>query len=184
MQSSMVKKMLLFARFDFLGGEFDVSSAQRIYEATQVLSTIDSGGSASFFFGNGFGANVDLSLTNDSAISSSQVVVERVRNIHFLFFSLLLKYGALGLLLIYFGLIVFIVKIHTKLRSRYENNSMKLVFKVLALYSIIIIIDGQISAGHLLSNPFFCFSLILSWRIANEFKNITVGHNALNSVNG
>ena len=125
-----------------------------------------------------------MSLTNDSAISSSQVVVERVRNIHFLFFSLLLKYGALGLLLIYFGLIVFIVKIHTKLRSRYENNSMKLVFKVLALYSIIIIIDGQISAGHLLSNPFFCFSLILSWRIANEFKNITVGHNALNSVNG
>lgn len=169
-QTGAYQKLLLFTRYDFFSGDFDISSAQRIYEATRVLLLIDNGGIYSLLFGNGFGANIDLFYSEDSAVLESQKNVESVRNIHFLFFYILLKFGLFILIPLFSYFLYCIVKFRRNFYSLPVDNSLNLAFRILVVYTIIIIVDGQVSAGHLLSNPLFIFSLVLAMRI------IRIGH--------
>jgi hypothetical protein len=169
-QTGAYQKLLLFIRYDFFSGDFDISSAQRIYEATRVLLLIENGGINSLLFGNGFGANIDLFYSNDSAVLEIQKNIESVRNIHFLFFYVLLKFGLFTLIPLLSYFFYCIVKFRSNFYDLPVGNSLNLVFRVLVVYTIIIIVDGQVSAGHLLSNPLFIFSLVLAMRI------IRIGH--------
>ena len=101
-------------------------------------------------FGNGFGATLDLSGTNDVAVKGSNTDLSEIRHIHIGFFAVLHRFGVLGLLIY----LIFIFKLIRSCRN-VLNNSNNYALTLSALYAIIIIFDSFISFPHMMSNFMF-----------------------------
>ena len=140
-----------FRHADFNDFNFtDLSTEQRIYEASSVLKEFTDSNVYTNLFGNGFGATLDLSDTNDVAIKGSYTDLSEIRHIHIGFFAVLHRFGVLGVLLY----LIFISKLIRSCRN-VLNNSNNYALTLSALYAIIIIFDSFISFPHMMSNFMF-----------------------------
>lgn len=172
-ETGLYRKTIAFISLsDFGNQSFDLSTAQRILEASMVIELLTSSGPGALLFGHGLGAFIDLSSTLDPAVAKTHENLSEVRNIHFMFFYLLLKFGLLGVIGVY-GLLYFYCK--AAYFAFYEIGSVSRrqdsIVKALILYSLIIIIDGQVSAGHLMSNPLFIAAAVLSYKAMKSRDN-------------
>lgn len=161
-QSVAIRKTAVFIQqLDLEQMDFDVSTGQRVLEAVIIVNNFKDSGILKKILGHGLGSTIDLSSTIDSAIKSSHNDLKSVRIIHLGFFYVLHKFGILGLLL-YYSLFTFLLVKSMKIIRCFRIMDEKLYkFKkwilLMAYYCIAIIIDGQITAGHLFANYFFWF---------------------------
>lgn len=139
---------------DFKKLEFkDMSTGHRIYEARRVLEEFKNSNIYSNLLGNGFGATIDLSETNDVAVTNSNSDLTKVRHIHIGLFAVLHRFGLIGV----FIYLIFIIKLFQSCRNVLLNlNDYTMVLS--ALYIIVILFDSFISFPHMMSN--FMFWLI------------------------
>ena len=156
---------------DFENFKFsDMSTGHRIYEAQRVLEEFQNSNIYSNLFGNGLGATIDLSDTNDVAVTNSNSDLTKVRHIHIGFFAVLHRFGLLGLI-IYLSFIFKLVKCCRRVLS-YSNNY---VIVLSALYALIMLFDSFISFPHMMSNFMFWLIAFLlfyeSDRITRIFKS-------------
>ncbi|WP_146180781.1 hypothetical protein [Thalassorhabdomicrobium marinisediminis] len=156
-ETGLYRKLnLFFSQLNWQSRTFDMSSAQRIFEANQVLDQIREGGVISALFGFGFGASIDMTSSLDVAILSTHQSLSTVRYIHFLFFYLLLKGGILLTGLFYLAVIRYLIMTYRYLSSYFRNEVRgSVAMNTLIMYSLFIISDAQVSASHMLSNPLF-----------------------------
>tara|TARA_R110002096_G_scaffold418569_1_gene622656 strand:- start:1484 stop:2734 length:1251 start_codon:yes stop_codon:yes gene_type:complete len=145
----------------------DMSTGHRIFEGQRVLEDFSNSNTYIKIFGNGFGATIDLSGTNDVAVQKTNKDLENVRHIHIGFFAVLHRYGLIGLL-VYFLFILKILKSCNYVLKKSENYAIVLG----ALYVIIIIFDSFITFPHLMSNIMFWFIVFVVLREADRFKGI------------
>ena len=174
--SEAVQKTKLFASYNFDEGDFDVSTAQRIFEASRVLAEIDEGGALTALIGNGFGAGIDMSSTADDSVRGVHADLGNVRNVHLLVFYIGLKYGLLGVLVAYTGMVLLLKNAVAMIKHTGRLGS-EPTTRVWFVYVLLILIDGQVSAGHLMSNPLFFFAaaVTLTQRVEKPLS-ITVRH--------
>tara|TARA_B110000908_G_scaffold32718_1_gene39049 strand:- start:1380 stop:2585 length:1206 start_codon:yes stop_codon:yes gene_type:complete len=135
-----------FKTFNFT----DMSTGQRIYEASCVLKQFSDSNLYINLFGNGFGATIDLSGTNDVAVAGSNSDLTKVRHIHIGIFAVLHRFGILGLLLY----LTFIFKLIKSCKNVLINSN-NYALTLSALYVVVIIFDSFISFPHMMSNFMF-----------------------------
>ena len=135
-----------FKTFNFT----DMSTGQRIYEASCVLKQFSDSNLYINLFGNGFGATIDLSGTNDVAVAGSNSDLTKVRHIHIGIFAVLHRFGILGLLLY----LTFIFKLIKSCKNVLINSN-NYAPTLGALYVVVIIFDSFISFPHMMSNFMF-----------------------------
>ena len=146
--------LYFFSHADFKNFKFtDMSTGHRIFEATRVLEEFNNSNIYINFFGNGFGATLDLSGTNDVAVKGSNLDLTKVRHIHIGFFAVLHRFGIFGLLIY----LMFIFKLIKSCKNILKNSN-NYALTLSALYALIIIFDSFISFPHMMSN--FMFWLI------------------------
>lgn len=154
-QTGSYKNTTYFLRHtDFSKMTFtDMSTGHRIYEAQRVLEEFENTNIYSNLFGNGFGATIDLSETNDVAVTNSNSDLTKVRHIHIGFFAVLHRFGVIGVLIY----LIFIIKLFRSCRNVLKHSN-DYAFVLSALYVLIIVFDSFISFPHMMSN--FMFWLI------------------------
>jgi hypothetical protein len=139
---------------DFEKLEFsDMSTGHRIYEAQRVFEDFKNSNIYSNLLGNGFGATIDLSETNDVAVTNSNSDLSKVRHIHIGLFAVLHRFGLIGVSIY----LIFITKLFRSCMKVLKNsNDFAIVLSV--LYVMVILFDSFISFPHMMSN--FMFWLI------------------------
>jgi hypothetical protein len=175
-ESGLYRKSLgFFLHLNIGDSSFDMSTAQRILEGDLVIQAISNSGFMSLVFGNGLGGSIDLSSSLDTGILKTHENLEQVRNIHLLFFYLLLKFGFLGVLGVYWLAGNYLLLAYRFFYTVDEwCDPQSSIIKTLILYVVMIFLDGQFSAGHMLSNPLFFAAFFLTYRIMKERNLIVV----------
>ena len=138
-----------FKTFNFT----DMSTGQRIYEASCVLKEFSESNFYINLFGNGLGATLDLSGTKDVAVAGSNSDLSKVRHIHIGLFAVLHRFGLLGVLLY----LTFLFKSIKSCRNVLKDSN-NYALTLSALYVLIIIFDSFISFPHMMSNFIFWIS--------------------------
>ncbi len=128
----------------------DNSTGHRLFEAEEVLKIFSDTDIITKLIGNGFGATIDLSETQDGTIARANEDITKVRHIHMGIFAVIHRYGILGLSLY----ILFIGKMIFACRRILKIGDNK-TFVLSALYVLIILFDSMISMNHMMSNFLF-----------------------------
>jgi hypothetical protein len=145
---------------------FDMSTSHRIYEAQRVVQEFKKSNVYVKFFGHGFGATIDLSETNDVAVTNSNVNLSSVRHIHIGPMAVLFRYGLLGIL-VYFIFSYKLISNSIIVLKRSHNYAIVLS----ALYLLLLLFDSLISFPHMMSNFMFWLIFFVILKEGNKFRS-------------
>ena len=143
-----------------------MSTSHRIYEAQRVVQEFKKSNVYVKFFGHGFGATIDLSETNDVAVTNSNANLSSVRHIHIGPMAVLFRYGLLGIL-VYFIFSYKLISNSIIVLKRSHNYAIVLS----ALYLLLLLFDSLISFPHMMSNFMFWLIFFVILKEGNKFRS-------------
>lgn len=144
---------------------FDMSTSQRIYESQRVLEEFKKGNTYVKVFGHGFGATIDLSKTNDVAVTNSNKNLSSVRHIHVGPMAVLFRYGLLGIV-VYFMFSYVLINNSIVVLKRSHNY----IIVLSALYLLLLLVDSLISFPHMMSNFMFWLIFFVILKEGNKLR--------------
>lgn len=143
--------------------EYDISIAQRIEEVAAVYKELK----AHFLYlliGKGLGSTLNMEWSKDLAVIEAALLgSDKVHNIHILPFSLLFRYGILGIILFLFLIIYIIKSIKLYPSARAHDEFFVLLFITLFIYSIT-------ASSVLWTNPFTWISIGIIGKIESRHR--------------